>query len=85
MSFILIGELAARTGVSVSALHFYERKGLIKSTRNDSNHRIFPRSIIRRVTVIQIAQKAGLTLREIGSALRELPSERVISAGDWKT
>jgi len=80
---LAIGEVAERTGVSVSALHFYERKNLIRAQRTSSNHRIYPRNIIRRVTVIQIAQKAGLSLAQIANALDQLPKDRAISAGDW--
>ncbi|MEM6941178.1 MAG: redox-sensitive transcriptional activator SoxR [Pseudomonadota bacterium] len=83
MSELSIGEVATRTGVSVSALHFYERKNLIQSERTASNHRVFPRNIIRRVTVIQIAQRAGLSLAEIARALDALPTDRAISAKDW--
>lgn len=83
MSELSVGEVATRTGVSVSALHFYERKNLIKSERTASNHRVYPRNIIRRVTVIQIAQRAGLSLAEIASALQALPKDRAISANDW--
>ncbi|MEM8597276.1 MAG: redox-sensitive transcriptional activator SoxR, partial [Pseudomonadota bacterium] len=78
-----VGEVAERTGVAVSALHFYERKGLIRSERTASNHRAYPRSVIRRVTVIQIAQRAGLSLAEIAMALEALPKDRTISAEDW--
>ena len=80
---ITIGEVAARTGVAVSALHFYERKGLIHSERSASNHRIYPRSILRRVTIIQIAQKAGMSLAEIAEAFGQLPKDRPISVKDW--
>jgi MerR family transcriptional regulator, redox-sensitive transcriptional activator SoxR len=80
---LTIGEVANRTGVSVSALHFYERKDLIRSARCSSNHRVFPRSIIRRVTVIQIAQRTGLSLAQIAAALEQLPKEWAISAKDW--
>ncbi|MEJ6396101.1 redox-sensitive transcriptional activator SoxR [Gymnodinialimonas sp. 2305UL16-5] len=83
MGELSVGEVATRTGVSVSALHFYERKKLIKSERTASNHRVYPRNIIRRVTVIQIAQRAGLSLAEIASALEALPKDRAISAKDW--
>ncbi|MEM6637450.1 MAG: redox-sensitive transcriptional activator SoxR [Pseudomonadota bacterium] len=78
-----IGEVASRTGVNVSALHFYERKGLIQSERTAANHRVYPRNIIRRVTIIQIAQKAGLSLAQIAGALDHLPKDRTISAKDW--
>lgn len=78
-----VGEVASRTGVSVSALHFYERKKLIRSNRTASNHRVYPRNIIRRVTVIQIAQRAGLSLFEIADALEALPKDKAISTKDW--
>lgn len=81
---LTIGEVAKRTGASVSALHFYERKHLIRSERTASNHRVYARSTIRRVTVIQIAQKAGLSLSRIAQALDQLPKERAISAKDWE-
>ena len=80
---LTIGDVARRTGVSVSALHFYERKGLIQSERTGANHWVYPRNIIRRVTVIQIAQRAGLSLAKIADAFTELPTERAISAADW--
>jgi MerR family redox-sensitive transcriptional activator SoxR len=82
-SELAIGEVSERTGVSVSALHFYERKNLIRSRRTTSNHRVYPRNIIRRVTVIQIAQRAGLSLAAIAAALDQLPTDRAISARDW--
>lgn len=81
---LTIGEVAKRTGASVSALHFYERKDLIRSERTASNHRVYARSIIRRVTIIQIAQRAGLSLAQIAEALDELPKDRAISAKDWE-
>lgn len=78
-----IGEVSHQTGVAVSALHFYERKGLIQSQRNGSNYRIYPRNVIRRITVIQIAQKAGIPLKEIAEALKDVPFENNISTKQW--
>ncbi|MEM1274390.1 MAG: redox-sensitive transcriptional activator SoxR [Pseudomonadota bacterium] len=83
MRGLTVGEVAKRTGVAVSALHFYERRNLIRSERNASNHRVYPRNVIRRVTVIQIAQRAGLSLGEIAKALDHLPKDRAISMADW--
>lgn len=83
MSEISIGELSCRTGVAVSALHFYERKGLITARRTRANHRVYPRSAIRLVTVIQIAQRAGLSLGEIAEALAPYPSDRALSVQSW--
>ena len=81
---LTIGEVANRTGVSMSA-HCIStnEKYLIRSARSPSNHRVFPPSIIRRVTVIQIAQRAGLSLAQIAAALEQLPKDRAISAKDW--
>jgi MerR family redox-sensitive transcriptional activator SoxR len=54
-----VGELSRRSGLPVSTLHFYERKGLVASERTSANHRVYRREILRRVTVIKIAQSAG--------------------------
>lgn len=79
-----VGELAARSGVTVSAIHFYEAKGLISSARNSGNQRRFARSELRRVAVIKVAQRAGISLAEIRDALATLPTGRTVTANDWK-
>lgn len=79
-----IGALAARTGVSVSALRFYEAKGLIASLRNRGGQRRFARADIRRVSFILIAQHLGLSMAEIGAALARLPQGRTPNAADWR-
>ncbi len=81
--FLTIGELAQRSGVAVSAVRFYESKGLIHSVRNAGNQRRFLRSELRLVAVIKVAQRAGIALSEIRSALATLPSGRAVSAKDW--
>ena len=58
-SYLSVGEVADRTGLPISTLHFYERKGLIASTRNSANHRVYRREVLRRVTVIKIADVDG--------------------------
>ena len=78
-----VGEVATRSDVAVSTLHFYEAKGLIKGQRNAGNHRRYPREVLRRVAVIRIAQRAGIPLREIAEALDTLPDGRTPSAKDW--
>lgn len=78
-----VGEMAARAGVAVSTLHFYEAEGLIKSWRNQGNQRRYPREVLRRVAVIRVAQKAGISLAEIRDALKALPNERTPTAEDW--
>ncbi|ERL56552.1 redox-sensitive transcriptional activator SoxR [Psychrobacter aquaticus] len=81
---ISVGVLSERTGVSVSALHFYERKGLIKSQRNASNHRQYPKQVIRIVSIIQVAQRTGFSLEEILLELQVLPNHTRITLEDWE-
>ena len=78
-----IGEVAARSGVATSALRFYEEHGLITSDRADSNHRRYHADVLRRVSFIRVAQKVGLTLAEIKSALELLPERRTPNRHDW--
>jgi MerR family transcriptional regulator, redox-sensitive transcriptional activator SoxR len=54
-AFLTIGELSRRSGVPVSAIHFYESKNLVTSTRNNGNHRIFARRELRMLAVIKVA------------------------------
>jgi len=81
---IAIGTLARRTGVAVSALRFYEEKGLLTSIRTAGNQRRFLRSDIRRVSFILIAQKLGLGLVEIEQELEQLPRGRTPTVADWQ-
>ncbi|MEM9311188.1 MAG: redox-sensitive transcriptional activator SoxR [Pseudomonadota bacterium] len=80
---IPIGEVARRTGLSVSAIRFYEGKGLIEPVRTGGNQRRFLRSDIRRVSFILIAQQLGLTLGEIEALMEGLPYGRTPTAKDW--
>jgi len=81
---LTVGEVARRSGVAVSALHFYETKGLIKSWRNAGNQRRYARDVLRRVALIKVAQKTGIPLLAIRRALKSLPGERTPTAEDWK-
>ncbi len=81
---IPIGTLSRRTGVAVSAIRFYESKGLLASLRTSGNQRRFLRSDIRRVSFILIAQKLGLGLDEIEKELAQLPQGRTPTLGDWQ-
>ncbi|WP_202388641.1 redox-sensitive transcriptional activator SoxR [Pontixanthobacter aquaemixtae] len=81
--FLPIGELARRTGLSVSAIRFYEEKGLVQSIRTAGNQRRFLRSDLRRLSFILIAQKLGLALSEIEEELAKLPQGRNPTARDW--
>ncbi|MFK7824162.1 MAG: redox-sensitive transcriptional activator SoxR [Oligoflexales bacterium] len=80
---LTVGELAERSGVAVSALHFYEQKGLIPAFRTEGNQRRFPRGVLRRVAIIKVAQRLGISLNEIGDAFDSLPKNRAPTAKDW--
>lgn len=79
-----VGELAERAGVAVSALHFYEAKGLIHSVRSSGNQRRYARSVLRRIAVIKVAQRVGMPLAAIAEALNALPSGRTPTVADWR-
>ncbi len=79
-----VGQVAARSGVAVSALHFYERQGLIKSWRTSGNQRRFDRSVLRRVAVIRAAQRAGIPLQAIAGLFAGLPDDGAPTQGDWQ-
>lgn len=79
-----IGEVAARSGVAVSALRFYERKGLIHGHRNSGNQRRYAREVLRRVAVIKVAQRIGIPLAEIHEAFAALPDRHAPTAEDWQ-
>lgn len=81
---LTVGEVAARSGVTVSTLHFYEAKGLITSRRTSGNQRRYPRGVLRRVAVIKIAQRVGIPLTGIKTALATLPEGRSPTAADWR-
>ncbi len=80
-----VGELSARSGVAVSALHYYESLGLIRSWRTPANHRRYDRAMLRYVSIIKVAQKLGVPLAEIGEALQALPQDRTPSTDDWQS
>ena len=79
-----VGRVAKRCGIKVSTLHFYEEKGLIRSTRNTGNQRRYKADVIRRVSVIKAAQKMGVSLAAIKKAFAALPDERTPTQRDWQ-
>ena len=83
METLAIGDFAARSGVAPSALRYYEREGLIRSTRTGGNQRRYERAELRRVAFIRIAQQVGVSLDEIRAALSELPENRTPTRADW--
>ncbi len=83
MELLTIGDFAVRSGVAPSALRFYEKEGLIRSTRTTGNQRRYQRSELRRVAFIKIAQQVGVSLDEIREALAALPENRTPTRSDW--
>lgn len=79
-----VGEVARRSGVAVSAVHFYESSGLIHAWRTAGNQRRYPREVLRRVAIIKVAQRLGIPLATIKSALNSLPSGRTPTDQDWR-
>ncbi|MFC4591073.1 redox-sensitive transcriptional activator SoxR [Sphaerisporangium corydalis] len=80
---LTVGQVAERSGVAVSALHFYERHGLITSSRTAGNQRRYARDTLRRVAFIRASQRVGIPLAKIRAALDELPHERTPTRDDW--
>jgi MerR family redox-sensitive transcriptional activator SoxR len=76
-------EVATRSGVAVTALHFYESKGLISAERTSGNQRRYRRDVLRRLAFIQFSRRLGIPLAEIGEALAGLPEDRVPTKRDW--
>lgn len=80
---LTVGEVAKRSGLAVSAIHFYESKGLIHSRRSSGNQRRYSRDVLRRVAVIKVAQRLGIPLSSIAQAFSKLPNGRTPTVGDW--
>ncbi|NYV76937.1 redox-sensitive transcriptional activator SoxR [Streptomyces sp. UH6] len=80
---LTVGQLSARSGVAVSALHFYEAKGLISSRRTSGNQRRYSRDTLRRVAFVRASQRVGMPLAAIRDALAELPDGRTPTREDW--
>lgn len=78
-----IGEVARRTGLSVSAIRFYEDRGLVEAHRTGGNQRRFARADLRRLAFIQVTQSLGFSLADIAAALATLPPGRAPTKADW--
>ena len=83
MQEISIRFLARRTGIAASALRYYETRGFLKPQRNRTGQRRYPRSDIRRVSIVIIAQKCGFRLRDIKKLLAPLSQNRSPTAAEW--
>jgi MerR family transcriptional regulator, redox-sensitive transcriptional activator SoxR len=81
---LTIGEVAERSGLAASAIRFYEQRGLVYAERGEGGQRRFRRDVLRRIAFIRIAQRVGLSLEEIASALAGLPPDRAPSRQDWQ-
>ncbi|RZQ66003.1 redox-sensitive transcriptional activator SoxR [Amycolatopsis suaedae] len=81
---LTVGEVSARSGVAVSALHFYERQNLIHSRRTAGNQRRYRRDVLRRVALIRIAHRVGIPLAEVAEILALLPDNRTPTRADWQ-
>ncbi len=80
---LTIGQLAERSGVAASALRYYEREGLISSTRTSGGQRRYEREMLRRIAFVGAAKRVGLSLDEIRTALASLPENRTPTKADW--
>lgn len=81
---LTLGEVVARTGVSPSALYFYEREGLIFTERSAGNQRLYRRYMLRRVSLILVAKRLGIRLADVAAIFATLPSDRAPSHPDWE-
>ncbi len=78
-----VGAIASRTGLAVSAIHFYETCGLVSPTRTSAGHRRYHRADIRKLSFVKIAQELGFPLAEIASHMARLPENRAPNKADW--
>lgn len=81
---LTIGDIVRRTGVPASALHFYERKGLIFSERDGANQRVFSRHMLRRISLVIVAKRLGIPLSDVAEILATLPTDRAPTHQDWQ-
>lgn len=79
-----VGQVAQRSGVAVSAIHFYESLGLIKSWRTAGNQRRYGREVLRYVAIIKVAQRAGIALETLRKMFQKLTADDKISRKEWE-
>ncbi|MCV6594537.1 MAG: redox-sensitive transcriptional activator SoxR [Silicimonas sp.] len=82
-SDLSVGEMAARAGVPVSTLHYYEAEGLIESWRTAANHRRYDRSELRRIAIVRVALTVGVPLKEVKAVLDQVPRGKAVGKADW--
>ncbi len=83
-SWLTIGELAKRSGISVPAIRFYEEKELIWGIRTTGNQRRYQRAMLRRIAIIKTAQQVGISLQQIKQTFETLPKHRSATKKDWQ-
>ncbi len=83
MSDLSIGDLAARTGLAVSAIRFYETHGIVQPLRNAGGHRRYGRADIRRLSFVMAATGTGFSLAEVASHMVHLPAHKAPTKADW--
>ena len=81
---LTVGDVAERSGVAVSAIHFYERQGLVQSWRTEGNQRRYERDVLRRLAIIKVAQEVGIPLSAVRNAFDSLPRKGAPSRRDWE-
>lgn len=79
-----VGEVSRRTGVAVSALHYYEQLSLIASTRTGGNQRRYSRHMLRRISLLVVAKRLGIPLVDVQEVFATLPLDHAPSQRDWR-
>src|SRR5256885_1320429 len=80
---LTVGQVAARSGVTISTLHFYESKGLIRSRRSGGNQRRYARDVLRRIGLPRVSKRVDISLDDTGRARKELPDSRTPREENW--
>lgn len=81
---LTVGEVARRSGVAVSTVHFYEAKGLIRGWRTEGNQRRYPRAVLRLIAIVRLAQRAGIPLATVKAHFDEIATDRAITLSEWR-
>ncbi|MGO3886637.1 MAG: redox-sensitive transcriptional activator SoxR [Mycetocola sp.] len=81
---LAIGEVSERTGVAVSALHYWERLGLIASVRTEGNQRRYPRHMLRRISLLIVAKRIGIPLADVKDVFDTIPLDATPTHQAWQ-
>jgi MerR family transcriptional regulator, redox-sensitive transcriptional activator SoxR len=80
---LLIGEVARRSGLSTSALRYYESVGLLPPPMRVSKRRRYDHSVLGRIRIILLARDAGFTVKETKTFLSGYPMDTA-PADRWR-